>query len=127
MAKFMKKAEIKKQETKATEVKTEEKKPAEVKKPASKKFLEKVPGTMVFWCHDGQVFDDLEHLMMGFDMMSDETFLYHANEDKNDFFCWIIDVIGDGELAKDLKKAKDKTEAKKITQKRHKELKNQPS
>ena len=112
MPKFVKKAETK----------TAENKPAEVKKNGSKKYLEKVPETLVFWCRDGQVFNALDQLMQGFDMMSDETFMYHANPDKNDFSCWIMDVIGDGELAKDIKKAKNKTEAKKITQQRHDEL-----
>ena len=121
MAKFVKKAEIKKEVTIAKEFK------AEVKRKTSKKFLDKVPETMVFWCHDGQVFNDLEQLMIGFDLMSDETFIFHANDDKNDFSRWIIDVIGDEELAKEIKVAKSKTEAKKITLERHNELKNQPS
>ena len=126
MANTAKKAGAKTEVTKAAELKAEVKKPAEVKKQGSKNHLEKVPETMVFWCHDGQIFDDLEKLMLGFDLMSDETFMFHANDYKNDFSCWIIDVIGDGELAEDIKKAKNKTEAKKITQKRHTELKNQP-
>ena len=120
MAKFTKQTGVKKEDTKEAGIK------AEVKKTGSRKYLAKVPETMVFWCHDGQIFDDLEKLIMGFDLMSDDTFMYHANEDKNDFSCWIIDVIGDGDLAKDIKKAKNKAEAKKITQQRHQELKNKP-
>ena len=112
MAKFMKKAETK----------SADKKSAVVKKNGSKKYLTKVPETMVFWCHDGQLFNDLDQLMAGFDLMSEETFMYHANEDKNDFSCWIIDVIGDEDLAKDIKKAKNKVEAKKITQQRYYDL-----
>lgn len=127
MDNHLKKADTTKEKMKATLVKTEETKPAVAKKQASKKFLEKVPETMAFWCHDGQVFADLEQLMLGFDLMSDETFIFHANEGKNDFSCWIIDVIGDKELAQDIKKAKNKTEAKKITQKRHNGLKSQPT
>lgn len=112
MAKFMKK----------TEIKAAEKQPAAAKKTVSKKYLTKVPEALVFWCHDGQIFNDLYQLMSGFDLMSEETFMYHANEDKNDFSCWIIDVIGDEVLAKDIKKAKNKTEAKKITQQRYSDL-----
>ena len=107
MAKFMKKAE---------------KKPAAVQKNGSKKYLTKVPETMVFWCHDGQLFNDLDQLIAGFDLMSEETYMYHANEDKNDFYCWIVDVIGDEALAKDIKKAMNKAEAKKITQQRYYDL-----
>lgn len=102
--------------------KTAANKPVETKKTGSKKYLEKVPETLVFWCRDGQVFNDLDQLMSGFDLMSDDTFMFHANEGKNDFSCWILDVIGDGDLAKDIKKAKNKTEAKKITQQRKQDL-----
>ena len=93
-----------------------------VRKSGSKKYLEKVPAEVVFWCHDGQIFNDLDQLLVGFDLMSDETYSYHVNEDKNDFSCWVLDVIGDGELATGLKKAKTKTEAKKITQQRYYDL-----
>jgi hypothetical protein len=107
---------------KKVETKPAVKQPAAVKRTGSKKYLTKVPEMTVFWCHDGQIFDDLEHLMAGFDRMSEETYMYHANEDKNDFSCWIIDVIGDVELAQTIKKAKNKVEAKKITQQRYAEL-----
>jgi hypothetical protein len=107
---------------KKTGTKPAESKAAAIKKNGSKKYLTKVPETLVFWCHDGQVFNDLEQLIAGFDLMSEETFMYHANEDKNDFSCWIIDVIGDEALAKDIKKAKSKTEARKITQDRYYDL-----
>jgi hypothetical protein len=112
MAKFVKKAATK----------SAEKKPVEVKKNGAKKILTKVPEAMVFWCHDGQIFNDLDELIAGFDLMTDETFIYHANENKNDFSCWIIDVIGDQILADDIKKARNKTEAKKITQQRYYDL-----
>jgi hypothetical protein len=112
MAKMMKK----------TGTKLTEKNTIEVKKKGSKKYLAKVPETVVFWCHDGQIFNGLDQLMAGFDHMSEETFMYHANEDKNDFACWILDVIGDEDLAKDIKKARNKAEAKKITQQRYYDL-----
>jgi hypothetical protein len=107
---------------KKSTAKVAEKKAAEPRKIGSKKYLEKVPETLVFWCHDGQIFSDLEQLLDGFDRMSEEIFMYHANEDKNDFSCWILDVIGDDTLAKDIIKAKSKTEAKKITQQRYADL-----
>ena len=112
MAKFVKKAATK----------SVEKKPIEVKKNGAKKIVTKVPEAMVFWCHDGQIFNDLDQLIAGFDLMTDETFMYHANENKNDFSCWIIDVIGDKTLGDDIKKAKNKTEAKKITEQRYYDL-----
>jgi hypothetical protein len=104
-----------------TIAKAAEKKPV-VAKAQSKKYLQKVPETMVFWCHDGQVFHDINDLMMGFDVMTDETFLYHANDDKSDFSCWIIDVIGDGDLGKEIKKAKSRKQAKEVTKMRYSDL-----
>jgi hypothetical protein len=112
MAKFVKKVETSSAETQ----------PVDVKKKGSKKYLAKVPETTVFWCHDGQRFDDLEQLVAGLDQMAEETFMFHANEDKNDFSCWVLDVIGDVDLAKDIKKAKSKSEAKKITKQRYEDL-----
>jgi hypothetical protein len=101
--------------------KTAAPKPAAKVKP-QKKYLSRVPEANVFWCHDGQVFRDIHDLLTGFEVMSDETYLYHANEDKNDFACWIVDVIGDNELGKDLKKAKTRHEAKNFTIKRYSDL-----
>ena len=114
------------EKTKTVASKTVEK----VKAPATKsinkekaaKCLAKVPEEVVFWCHDGQVFRDLNDLMCGFDLMTEDTFCYHANEEKNDFSCWIVDILGDEELAKDVKKAKTPKQAKKITEMRYSDL-----
>jgi len=105
-------------------------KPADGKKSAVKKevkkktgkYLEKVPEQNVFWCHDGQVFRSLVELAYGFDLMTDETFIFHANDDKNDFCCWIVDIIGDVELADNLKKVKNRRQAKEVTQQRYYDL-----
>jgi hypothetical protein len=91
-------------------------------KAENKKKLEKVPEAVVFWCHDGQVFRDVQGLLDGFDVMTDEIFDYHVNNDKNDFSCWVQDVIGDYKLAQDLKSVKNKAQAKKKVQQRYIEL-----
>ncbi len=97
-----------------------------IEKPAAKnpneKLLAQVPEAFVFWCHDGQVFRDIDDLVNGFDMMSDETYYYHANDQKNDFSCWIIDIIRDEKLGQDLKKAKTRHNAKNITKQRYYDL-----
>jgi hypothetical protein len=93
-----------------------------VKKAENKKKLEKVPETVIFWCNDGQIFRDLNDLMNGFDNMSEVTFAYHLNDIKNDFSCWVMDIIGDQTLAQDLKSVKTKDQAKKRVQKRYMEL-----
>jgi hypothetical protein len=97
-------------------------KAAPVKKADNKKKLEKVSEAVVFWCNDGQIFRDLNDLMNGFDIMSEATFEYHLNDNKNDFSCWIMDIIGDQALAQDLKSVKTREQAKKKVQKRYIEL-----
>jgi hypothetical protein len=77
------------------------KKPITSKKTArpAKKPLKKAPAEYIFWCHDGSTFSDLLELAEGLRMMSDATFAFHANREKNDFSNWIRDIIGDIELA----------------------------
>jgi hypothetical protein len=94
----------------AKKVKLQEKAKKPDKKPA-KKLLAKVPVEYVFWCHDGSIFTDLYELAEGLKAMSEETFLYHSNLEKHDFSNWIRDIIGDEQLADDLARAADKSEA----------------
>jgi hypothetical protein len=89
---------------------------------AEKKKLEKVSETVVFWCNDGQVFRDMQELMDGLDKMSDATFSYHLNNIKNDFSCWVMDIIGDDKLAQDLKTVKNREQAKNKVKQRYIEL-----
>jgi hypothetical protein len=91
-------------------------------KTENKKKLEKVSETVVFWCNDGQIFRDMKELMDGFDIMSDVTFTYHLNELKNDFSCWVLDIIGDQKLAQELKTVRNREQAKKKVQQRYMEL-----
>ena len=49
--------------------------------------------------------------------MSDATFNYHVNEQKNDFANWIENVYGNKQLATELKKAKTREWARSILQK----------
>jgi hypothetical protein len=75
------------------------------------KLLVKVPSADVFYCHDGSVFADLRELAEGLEAMSDETFAYHSNLEKQDFSNWVRDIVGDEELANDLAKATNRLQA----------------
>jgi hypothetical protein len=75
------------------------------------KVLAKVAAEYVFYCHDGSVFAALRELAEGLEAMSDETFAYHSNPEKQDFSNWVRDVIGDQELASDLAKATSRLQA----------------
>jgi hypothetical protein len=80
-------------------------------KKGPEKPLVKVPAQYVFYCHDGSVFADLRELAEGLKAMSDETFTYHSNLQKQDFSKWVRDVIGDEELANGLAKASNRLQA----------------
>ncbi len=66
--------------------------------------LADVPLDKVFWSSDGRVLKNLPELETALREMSDETYLYHANESKNDFAEWVNNVIGDDKLARDLRR-----------------------
>ena len=68
-------------------------------KPASVKILADAPVEFVFYCRDGKIFKNLKELRDGLANMTDETYLYHVNESKNDFARWVGDIIKDNELA----------------------------
>ncbi len=82
-------------------------------KEESQKFLADVPAEYVFWCCDGRMFRNMKELGDAFDTMTDETFAYHANTDKNDFSNWVRDIIKDEKLAIDLMIATNKAQAAK--------------
>jgi len=86
-------------------------KPRRKAKRQTAKAMTKVPVELVFWCHDGSVFDDLRELAEGLAAMSDETFFYHSNYEKQDFANWVRDVIEDAWLADELARAASRLQA----------------
>jgi hypothetical protein len=83
---------------------------AKAKKAVSPK-IQKVPTEYVFWVHDGGIYTDLMELAEGLKLMSDETYCYHANQEKHDFANWVRNVICDEYLADELLVAADRMEA----------------
>ncbi len=75
------------------------------------KSMTKVPVELVFWCHDGSVFNDIRELAEGLAAMSDETYFYHSNYEKQDFANWVRDVIEDAWLADELARATSRLQA----------------
>ena len=86
-------------------------KPQAKAKKQPEKLLVKVPAEYVFWCHDGSIFADINELARGLAAMSDETFGYHSNLEKQDFSNWVKGVIGDEQLANDLARAISRLQA----------------
>jgi H+-transporting ATPase len=86
-------------------------KPQEQPGGQTDKLFAKVPEESIFRCHDGRTFRDMEELAKGLVAISDDTFAYHVNSERNDFSKWVRDVIRDEKLASDLATATNRTQA----------------
>jgi hypothetical protein len=88
----------------------------------ARKYLNSVPEDKVFWSHDGAVLHNMAELSQALNGISNETFAYHVNPEKNDFANWVKDVIGDGVLATHLFRSLDRESAAKQVSERLKVL-----
>ncbi len=92
--------------------------PPRITKNMARKFLAPVPEQNVFWCNDGHIFHDIRELKDALTRMSDQTFLYHSNDQKKDFSKWIREIVGDEKLAQSLETAPDREHAARILEER---------
>ena len=81
---------------------------ARIDKNKAKDRLGNVPEDKVFWVNDGKVLRNLKDIPAALVDMSEETFKYHVNKDKNDFKNWISDVVGDEKLARSIARTRSK-------------------
>ena len=84
------------------------------KKPSieqAKLFLAGCSDDKVFFVNNGMTIKSLYELRDALVTMSDDTYNFHANEEKNDFSNWVEEVHKDADLAKRLQKAKNRGEA----------------
>ena len=89
-----------------------------VTKDEAKRYISDAPPEQCFWVNNGQILRNVEELANALAQMSEETFHYHANKDKNDFSNWTNDVIGDKKLANDLLSSRNKESALKKVENR---------
>jgi len=80
-----------------------------VKKNSDNLFNEIEP-EHYFLVRDGIVLKSLLELVDALEFMDDETFRYHVNDVRNDFYNWIKDVFGEEELAVRVLSANNKNE-----------------
>lgn len=71
----------------------------------SKRVLAKAQGEQCFWANDGKILATLVDLERALLKMSKDTFLHHVRGTKNDFADWVEFVLGDTELALELRGA----------------------
>jgi len=76
---------------------------------SAEKILADVPAEKCFWANNGWIIRNIQELPIALENMSDETFVYHCNREKNDFYNWIRDVIDYKELAEDIKNSKTRS------------------
>ena len=60
-----------------------------------------------FWFRNGTIARNIYELVSTLEASSPEVFEYHVNSEKNDFYKWILNILGDDLLAKRLKKERD--------------------
>jgi|SRR3989339_1244354 len=74
----------------------------------AKKILAKVPLDVSFWLCTNHYLRSLKELSSTLENISDDTFRYHVNRDKNDFEAWIRQIVKDKELSREISRIKTK-------------------
>jgi len=59
----------------------------------------------VFYFHNGQTADTVPALIKVLENLDEDTFKYHCNKDKNDFFEWLNTGLNDAKAAATIKTA----------------------
>ena len=73
----------------------------------AKRYLAVVtPEWKAFWFHKGPVVKSLKELLSALPKVPAQMFEHHVNSTKNDLAAWVKDVVGDADLAVELKTAK---------------------
>ncbi len=62
-----------------------------------------------FYSNDGKIFASIEELFIGLKDMTEDTFSYHLNAEKNDFYNWFTHVFHASDIANSVKKVKTKS------------------
>jgi len=84
-----------------------------ITKTVARERLGNVLSEKQFWCSDGQVLKNLSELEEALKQMSEETFRYHSSEGRSDFSNWVMNVVGDEKLSRDLQKSTTRIQAAK--------------
>ena len=80
-------------------------------KEDAQRVLRSVPDVKRFYCHDGDILNNIYELKAALGKMHSSAYLHHVRDDKNDFARWAREVLGDDKLAGDLVKSQDQKEA----------------
>ena len=92
-------------------------------KPKAKKVPVRVVDDKKFWLRDGRTLGDIRELCDALKDMDEEVFHHHVGEDRNDFSCWVKDVLCDEKCAIELASVATPSAAHKIVVKHAKQYK----
>lgn len=84
-----------------------------ITKTVASERLGDVPSEKRFWCYDGKALKNLSELEEALQQMSEETFRFHSSEGRSDFSNWVMNVVGDEKLSRDLQKSTTRIQAAK--------------
>ena len=83
-------------------------------KEDARRVLRSVADVKRFYCHDGEILNNIYDLKAALGKMHSSAYHHHVSEEKNDFARWVRDVLGDDKLAGDLVKCEAQKEASRI-------------
>jgi len=81
-----------------------------------------VPEEQTFWLLGGTPIRNIEELAKALKKMSQETFTFHVNDERNDFATWVETATKDKALATLIRTTKEKQRMAAIVQRRAEEL-----
>jgi len=84
--------------------------PIRLPKESCQEWLRDEPD-QAFVCIDGLRAKNIKELVKMFEKMTDESYRYHVNEEKNDFANWVEGVFHNGHLSANFRSARSKKEA----------------
>jgi hypothetical protein len=81
------------------------------KKEDAQRVLRHVPDVKRFYCHDGEILNNIYDLKTALGRMHASTYRHHVTEEKNDFARWVREVLGDDKLSRDMANCQNQKEA----------------
>ncbi|MGI5828070.1 MAG: hypothetical protein ACOX6V_03570 [Patescibacteria group bacterium] len=85
--------------------------PIRLPKETVESWLRECSDSETFVCIDGQRAKSVKELVKLFERMSQESYDYHVNKEKNDFAAWVEGVFHNGHLAANFRSARSYKEA----------------
>jgi hypothetical protein len=87
---------------------------SKLNKPLKTKLKKEVHPDHFFVFVSGQRIKNVKELADALEIIDEDNYKHHANENKNDFACWINDIFEEFDLAEKIKTAKNKSHARLI-------------